>query len=85
MINGYSSIMVTKMDVLSGIGKLKVLLEGGEYKEVEGWTEDISGCRNFDQLPLSAQNYLKFIEEYLETPVSWIGVGPERDAIIQKI
>ena len=77
--------MVTKLDILSGIGKLRVLLENGEYKEMEGWAEDIASCRAFDQLPINAQNYLKFIEEYLDTPVSWIGVGPERDAIIQKI
>ena len=77
--------MITKLDILSNIGKLKILLANGEYKEVEGWTEDISGARSFDELPEAAQNYIKFIEEYLEVPVSWIGVGPERDAIIQKI
>lgn len=77
--------MLTKLDILSDIGKLRILLANGEYKEVDGWAEDISGARSFDELPAAAQSYVKFIEEYLEVPVSWIGVGPEREAIIQKI
>ncbi len=85
MINGYSSIMITKLDILSSIGRLKILLANGEFKEVEGWTEDISGVRSFNDLPHNAKEYIHFIEQYLEVPVSWIGVGPERDAVIQKI
>ena len=85
LINGYSSIMITKLDILSGLGDLKVLLENGEYKTLAGWEEDISACRSFDKLPKNAREYLKFIEEYLETPISWVGIGPERDAIIQKL
>lgn len=84
MINGYTSLFLTKLDILSGLKELKVLLENEEYKSFAGWEEDISQVRNFEDLPVNAQNYVKFIEEYLETPVSWIGVGAERDAIIQR-
>lgn len=62
-----------------------MLLENGEWKQFSGWSEDISKVRTFKDLPLNARNYVKFVEEYLETPFSWIGVGPERDAIIQKL
>ncbi len=85
LINGYSSILVTKLDILSDIGDLDILLENNEWKTMPGWKEDISKVRAFDKLPKAAQNYINFMEEYLETPVSWIGVGPERDAIIQKL
>lgn len=85
MVNGYSSILLTKLDVLTGFRELKVLLENGEYVRFEGWEEDISGCRAFEDLPANARKYVEFIEEYLETPVSWIGVGPERDATIQRL
>lgn len=34
---------------------------------------------------MNAKNYISFIEEVTNTPVSWIGVGPERDATIQKL
>lgn len=85
MLNGYSSLLITKLDILSDIGDLKILLENNQWKEFGGWKEDISQVRTFDKLPKNAQNYIKFIEEYLEVPISWIGVGPERDAIIQLI
>ena len=76
--------MLTKLDILTGLETLPVLLKGGEYKNMEGWKEDISKVRKFEDLPKAAQNYVNFIEEYLETPITWIGVGPERDAIIKK-
>jgi adenylosuccinate synthase len=85
MINGYTSLLITKLDILSGFPELMVKLENDEYKRFEGFGEDISKCRTFDQLPKNAKTYLNFVEEYLETPISWIGVGPERDAIIQKL
>lgn len=85
LLNGYTSMLVTKLDILSNIGDLKVLLENNEWKDFGGWTEDISKVRTFEGLPKNAQTYIKFIEEYLETPVSWVGVGPERDAIIQRL
>jgi adenylosuccinate synthase len=82
-LNGYTSILITKLDILSGIPKLSVKLENDEWVHFEGWEEDISGVRKYEDLPQNAQKYLQFVEEYLETRISWVGVGPERDAIIQ--
>ena len=39
-----------------------------EYRTFAGWKQSIDNCRTFDSLPKNAQLYLKFIEEYLETP-----------------
>lgn len=36
-INGYSSLLMTKLDILSGLEELKVHLEGGEWKTMHGW------------------------------------------------
>jgi adenylosuccinate synthase len=82
-LNGYSSMLVTKLDILSGLPELSVKLQGNEWRKFDGWSEDISGVRDYDDLPVNAKDYLKFVEEYLQTRISWIGVGPERDAIIQ--
>ena len=82
-LNGYTSILITKLDILSGIPKLSVKLENDEWRHFDGWEEDISGVREYDDLPENAKKYLQFVEEYLNTRISWIGVGPERDAIIQ--
>lgn len=52
------------------------------YKELPGWKCDISGCRNFDELPQQAKDYIKAIEETTGVPVKIISVGPRRDQTI---
>ncbi|MDQ2757211.1 MAG: adenylosuccinate synthase [Actinomycetota bacterium] len=54
------------------------------YEELPGWWEDISGCRTFDELPANAQAYVLRVEELIGARVSAIGVGPQRDAIIER-
>jgi len=52
------------------------------YEYLDGWTEDISGARTFDDLPDAAQRYLLRLEEVSGVRVSSIGVGPGREATI---
>jgi adenylosuccinate synthase len=54
----------------------------GEYEELPGFGEDISGCRSEDDLPEAARDYLRFVSEYVGVPVALIGVGPGRDQVI---
>lgn len=54
------------------------------YEEFEGWTEDISECKTFAELPKAAQSYIEAIERLAECKVSMIGVGPDRDQNIYK-
>ncbi len=54
------------------------------YQELPGWTEDISGCRKFSELPRAAQSYVTFIERRVGLPVSVIGVGRERNDICSR-
>jgi adenylosuccinate synthase len=49
------------------------------YEELPGWSEDISGCTDFDDLPKNAQGYVKALEEMSGAPISAIGVGPGRE------
>ena len=84
-LNGYSSMMITKLDILSNFEELPVRVGDNEFKTLPGWSEDISKIRKCEDLPMNAKNYLSFIEEVTNTPVSWIGVGPERTSTIQKI
>ncbi len=55
-----------------------------EYEEFDGWTEDITNCKSFDDLPKAAQNYIKGIERLAGCPVSMIGVGPDRKQRIDR-
>ena len=54
------------------------------YEELPGWWEDISGCRTFEELPDNAQRYVLRLEELIGARVSAIGVGPGREAIIER-
>ena len=104
-INGYSSINITKLDVLSGLPKLEVathyelngqklngqmpatLEDLAECKvvttELDGWTEDISQAKSRAELPRAAQDYLSFIEAEIDVPITWVGTGPQREAMFQ--
>ena len=53
-----------------------------DYREFPGWHEDITGVRDYDELPQQARDYLDFISDYLGIPIALIGVGPARDQII---
>jgi len=54
------------------------------YENLPGWWEDISGCRSFEELPVNAQRYVLRLEELIGARISAIGVGPARDAIIER-
>ncbi len=104
-VNGFSELMLTKMDILSGVGELKLCVAydiDGEryeyppvtneqlelatpiYETLDGWSEDISGCRKFDELPSVAQSYIQRISELCDVPINVVSVGPERDQLVLK-
>ncbi len=53
-----------------------------QYTEMLGWNEDISRTKEFFDLPKNAKNYIQKLEELLETKITIISVGPERDQTI---
>lgn len=55
-----------------------------EYETYPGWTEDISRCTRFEELPLNAQRYVLRIEELLKVKVRWIGTGGDRIDMIER-
>ncbi len=52
------------------------------YEYLDGWTEDISGCRDFDELPATTQAYVRRLEELIRCRISGIGVGPGREQVV---
>lgn len=102
-LNGISEINLTKLDVLTGIGEVKVCvgykidgrlleyypsrieeLERCEpiYKVFQGWDDDLSRFKSFDELPLNAKMYIDFIQSEIGVKISSIGVGPARDQML---
>jgi len=103
MVNGTTSLVLSKLDVLSGIKTIKLctsynyrgqpvdqlpsnpdMLRECEpvYETMPGWSEPISSCRSFDELPGAAQAYTHRIEELAGCSISIISVGPGREDTI---
>ena len=105
IINGFTSINLTKVDVFTGIPEIKLgkaykykgeylnsmpasleVLSNVEveYETLPGWSEDISNCKTFEELPENCQRYILRVQELLGVPVRWIGVGPNRHDVIDR-
>ena len=54
------------------------------YKDFKGWNCDLNGISDYNMLPLECKEYIKFLEDFLETKISIISIGPGRNDIIQK-
>jgi adenylosuccinate synthase len=53
------------------------------YEQLPGWDEDITDIRRFEDLPMNAQDYLRYIENWVGVPIVLVGVGPARDQVIE--
>lgn len=107
MINGINNLVITKLDVLTGIKNLKIVTKYKTednkiidyftssttklydyepiYEVLDGWDEDITKARSYEELPKNAKKYIEFIENYLGINVYLVSVGPERSQnIIRK-
>jgi len=52
------------------------------YETLSGWSEDISGCRRYEDLPAEARAYVDRIEQLVGRPVGVISVGQDRDQTV---
>ncbi|TVZ51745.1 adenylosuccinate synthase [Dokdonia sp. Hel_I_53] len=52
------------------------------YKEMDGWSEDLTGMTQADQLPKALNDYIEYLEKELETPIKIVSVGPDRTQTI---
>ena len=102
-INGLTHLALTKLDVLTGVEKIKICrayqLEGKEisefpagvhtlqnckpvYEEAPGWQEDLTGIKNYNDLPKNAKKYIKRLEKLIERKFILISIGFERGETI---
>ncbi|MHB1419862.1 MAG: adenylosuccinate synthase [Bacillota bacterium] len=52
------------------------------YEEMEGWQQDLTKVKEFSDLPVQAQRYIRRVEELAGAPMALIAVGPRRDQTI---
>ena len=48
------------------------------YETLPGWQCDIDRCAQVGDFPAEARDYLRFVEETVGVPISFVGVGPDR-------
>ena len=90
-VNGFDCLVLTKLDVLSGLEKVKVAVEyldgarPGEaspeavrYLELPGWG-DLSHVKRRDDLPANLLRYLELVEEHTGVPVVLFSTSPRRE------
>jgi len=101
MVNGITSLFMTKADVMSGFKTIKICtaykIDGKichelpfsndaiiepVYTELQGWNEDITGIRSFNELPGALKKYIDFVENRTGVPVTMVSVGPDRKETI---
>ena len=103
-VQNATSIVITKLDVLSYMDKIPVCVKyelNGEQIDdfpfpveladckpvieyLDGWKQDISGARKWEDLPVNARKYIEYIEEKVGCRISIVSVGPERDSYIKR-
>ena len=54
------------------------------YEDFPGFDDDITACRRFSDLPETCQRYIERLEELCECKVCMVGVGPDRDQMIER-
>ena len=83
IINGFTGICLTKLDVLDTFKKIQVCVDYKNnkpvYKEYKGWGKSIANVTKFEDLPDNAKIYIQEIENYLNVPIDIVSNGPGRE------
>jgi adenylosuccinate synthase len=48
------------------------------YEDVPGWNKDLTGLSSFADAPEALKNYVTYLEQHLQVPVTTVSVGPDR-------
>ncbi|WP_149242213.1 adenylosuccinate synthase [Dyadobacter sp. 32] len=54
------------------------------YKDFDGWQQSLDGIRDFEDIPAPLLAYVKFLEDELNLPITFISTGPDREALISR-
>jgi adenylosuccinate synthase len=54
------------------------------YEDLKGWGADLTAMREESSLPSELSDYITYLEEQLETPITVVSVGPDRTQTIER-
>jgi len=52
-------------------------------EEIEGWNQDLTGITKEEEIPAALRNYISYLEKALETPITFLSVGPDRKQTLE--
>ena len=52
------------------------------YVTLPGWKTDMTAMKSEDEFPEAFRNYIAFLEEQLQTPITIVSIGPDREQTI---
>jgi adenylosuccinate synthase len=95
-LNGLTRLALTKLDVLTGLSTIPVCIgyQGGSasggaldgavpiYEDLPGWSQDISACRTYADLPAPCRAYVERLQHLVGVPIELVSVGPGREQTI---
>jgi len=88
VLSGFKSIKICTSYIYKGneINHLPYNIEPENikpvYTEFKGWKEDLTKEEDYSKLPNSLIDYIKYIENQLNIPITIISVGPDRKQTI---
>jgi adenylosuccinate synthase len=54
------------------------------YEELPGWKVDLNQIESVEALPEAFNNYMAFLEEHLQVPITIASVGPDRKSTLRR-
>ena len=54
------------------------------YKEMKGWSQDLTKMSKSEDLPTNLNDYIAFLEDQLNVPIKIVSVGPDRTQTIHR-
>jgi len=86
--NSVTDLCLTKLDVMDEFKSIEVCVDYKDnapvYKTFDGWESSSEGVTEFSKLPIKAQEYINFIEDFIECSITIISTGPSRDQTITR-
>lgn len=86
--NSVTDICLTKLDVMDEFSEIKACVEYENeepiYKTFRGWDSSTVGISAFEDLPIQAQEYINFIEDFVGCRISYVSTGPSRNQTIHR-
>ena len=86
--NSVTDLCLTKLDVMDEFKFIEVCVDYEDnapvYKTFDGWESSSEGVTEFSKLPIKAQEYINFIEDFIECSITIISTGPSRDQTITR-